>query len=64
MVRRNIQRKPIKSPCVKMCKMNLDTLTCEGCGRTREHITNWVLYSDEQRDIIITQLNNQRNAAQ
>ena len=37
----------VPSPCVSLCKINLDTEQCEGCFRTLEEIINWGTSSDE-----------------
>jgi uncharacterized protein len=39
------------SPCIKQCKLVNDI--CTGCKRTKQEITNWTRYTDEQRSKII-----------
>ena len=41
------------TPCVKICRINSISKLCEGCGRTRHEIANWIYYSDNQRQIIM-----------
>ena len=45
----------IESPCVGKCKIK--NKHCVGCGRSLEHIKNWLSYSHEQRKKIIEALN-------
>ena len=45
----------IESPCVSKCKIK--NKHCVGCGRSLEHIKNWLSYSHEQRKKIIEALN-------
>ena len=42
------------SPCIKQCKLVNDI--CTGCKRTKEEITNWTRYTDEQRSKIMSWL--------
>jgi len=37
----------IPSPCVSLCKINLETDLCEGCWRTLDEIVMWVTASEE-----------------
>lgn len=43
----------IKSPCVGICVMNLERMFCKGCGRSTKQITNWINYTDKQKNEII-----------
>ena len=46
------EKKPVKSPCISVCILN-DKNVCEGCYRTALEITDWVMYSDdEKRDVL------------
>ena len=51
MVRRGRKKRidwdDIETPCVKVCK--IINKVCIGCYRTSEEITNWVVYTDEER---------------
>jgi uncharacterized protein len=40
---------PVRSPCVKVCKLDDSTLLCMGCLRTQEERDWWVAYTNEQR---------------
>ena len=44
----------MKTPCIKVCKL-VDN-KCTGCGRTKDQITNWIRYSDYERNQIIKDL--------
>ena len=44
----------IKSPCIKQC--NLLNNICVGCKRTINEITQWMQYTDKQRERIIKEL--------
>ena len=42
----------VKSPCISVCVLN-DEDVCEGCYRTALEITDWVMYSnDEKREVL------------
>jgi uncharacterized protein len=46
----------IESPCILVCSIDLATGFCFGCGRTRDEIGAWMLYSPEQRTAIMQDL--------
>jgi predicted Fe-S protein YdhL (DUF1289 family) len=39
------------SPCVGICSTLFDDV-CQGCGRTAAEVSNWVFYSDEEKQVI------------
>ena len=39
----------IKSPCIAVCKIDLESDYCFGCNRTIEEITNWSSLSDSEK---------------
>ncbi|MGK0441559.1 MAG: putative Fe-S protein YdhL (DUF1289 family) [Pseudohongiellaceae bacterium] len=46
-------KKFVKSPCISVCVLNNDDI-CEGCYRSSLEITDWVMYSnDEKREILV-----------
>ena len=45
----------ISSPCNSYCKFENDI--CKSCGRTREHLFNWIKYTEEERIAIMNELN-------
>ena len=52
--RNRIRWDDIKSPCVKICK--LENGICIGCGRTQDEIREWVIMTDSQREAIMERL--------
>ena len=54
--KKRINWQDIESPCVKICK--LIESVCIGCGRTQDEIRDWVIMTDEKRQIIMTRLKN------
>jgi predicted Fe-S protein YdhL (DUF1289 family) len=51
-------RKPprVKSPCVNVCVMEVAGGYCRGCARSLDEITDWVRYSDRERQAVIDAL--------
>ncbi|RKQ68871.1 hypothetical protein DES40_1646 [Litorimonas taeanensis] len=50
------QSETIESPCKLICKLDLETRLCTGCGRSRDEIGAWMGYSRAERAFIMTQL--------
>ena len=46
----------IESPCILVCSIDMKTGFCFGCGRTRDEIGAWTLYTAEQRRAIMDDL--------
>jgi predicted Fe-S protein YdhL (DUF1289 family) len=46
----------MQTPCILVCSIDMNTGYCFGCGRTREEIGEWTLFSDEQRSEIMASL--------
>lgn len=44
--------KTIESPCIHVCKIRPHG-TCQGCGRTSREISNWLKYTDDEREGIM-----------
>ena len=44
------------TPCISVCKIDKETRTCTGCGRSIDQITQWTKYTDEQRQQIMKEL--------
>jgi predicted Fe-S protein YdhL (DUF1289 family) len=44
----------VKTPCIKVCKVSDGK--CLGCGRTLEQIRLWSRYSEEERELIMSNL--------
>lgn len=49
-----IYNNEIKSPCIKVCK--LENEVCVGCKRTRQEIANWSKYTDKEKLEIILKI--------
>jgi|MDSV01.3.fsa_nt_gb uncharacterized protein len=43
----------IESPCNAICSTDPKNDLCTGCGRTREEIENWLIYSDKQKEKVL-----------
>jgi len=39
------------SPCVGICSTLFDEV-CQGCGRTASEVSNWVFFSEEEKQVI------------
>ena len=39
----------MESPCILVCSIDMATGYCFGCGRTRDEIGGWTLYSSDER---------------
>ncbi|WP_354682216.1 DUF1289 domain-containing protein [Cupriavidus necator] len=39
------------SPCIGICSTLFDEI-CQGCGRTAAEVSNWVFFSDEEKQAI------------
>ncbi|HEV7304892.1 DUF1289 domain-containing protein [Ensifer sp.] len=46
----------MKSPCILVCSIDDKTGYCFGCGRTRDEVGKWSIYSDAERDLIMAAL--------
>ncbi|KQY20826.1 MULTISPECIES: DUF1289 domain-containing protein [Rhizobium/Agrobacterium group] len=43
----------METPCILVCSIDMKTGYCFGCGRTRDEIGGWTLYTpQERRDIM------------
>ena len=52
----------MKTPCIKVCVMDLDTHLCKGCYRTLEEIGRWGSMSDGERQAIMSTLRQRRES--
>ncbi|PKA42442.1 DUF1289 domain-containing protein [Rhizobium sullae] len=46
----------MQTPCIHLCSIDTATGFCMGCGRTLAEIGDWMSYSDEERQRIMTVL--------
>jgi predicted Fe-S protein YdhL (DUF1289 family) len=44
------------SPCLQICKIDVELQTCSACGRTVQEIREWLSYDDEKRMEIMRRL--------
>ena len=52
----------IKSPCISVCALDENDV-CFGCYRTANEITNWSVYSDEEkRDVLALSIARQNDS--
>jgi predicted Fe-S protein YdhL (DUF1289 family) len=48
--------KPLKTPCIGICKLDIANHYCIGCRRSEAEIEDWGGMSDEDRDLIMLKL--------
>lgn len=46
----------MRSPCNKVCVLDLQTGYCRGCQRTLDEIARWSEMSDAERDAVLARL--------
>jgi len=51
----------VDSPCIDICTINSKSELCEGCGRSKEEIANWLSYSDEKKKTVLNHLKTRNN---
>ncbi len=51
----------VLSPCIGVCAMNETTGLCEGCFRTIDEIREWWDMAPEQRNAVISKLEQRQN---
>jgi predicted Fe-S protein YdhL (DUF1289 family) len=39
----------VPSPCTAVCRIDLDSQRCAGCGRTLDQIARWSVMSDDEK---------------
>jgi hypothetical protein len=54
----------MKSPCIKVCKIDFNSKVCVGCGRTLTQIRCWSNYTDEERRLVMKWIENGSASAQ
>jgi uncharacterized protein len=50
----------MESPCKNICHLNAVTDLCEGCGRSRAEIGNWMRFTAAERRAIMAELPQRR----
>lgn len=56
----NISVSPVPSPCVSLCKMDLERRYCMGCLRTIEEIVAWGKADDDYKRAVWAELPRRR----
>ena len=46
----------METPCILICSIDMKTGFCFGCGRTRDEIGGWTLYTTQERRDIMNNL--------
>ncbi len=49
------------SPCIGICSTLFDEI-CQGCGRTAAEVSNWVFYSDDEKQVIWDRITRENTA--
>jgi len=44
------------TPCVQICRIDVESRVCSGCGRTIDEIREWTSYTEEERMAIMRRL--------
>jgi predicted Fe-S protein YdhL (DUF1289 family) len=52
----------LKTPCIKVCVVDPDTGLCRGCFRTLDEIAGWGGFTDEERQQVLDQLKERKQA--
>ena len=51
----------IDSPCNNICKINPENGLCLGCARTSKEITNWSIYTEEEKKNVLKEIKFRNN---
>ena len=54
----------MKTPCIKLCVIDLRDQLCSGCGRTLAEIAGWSSFTDAERASILEALPARRTTAE
>ena len=55
--------RPVRSPCISVCRMDADSGLCEGCWRTIGEIASWGSMADAERLEVWGRIARRREAA-
>ncbi len=50
------------SPCIAICSTAQGDPVCQGCGRTFEEVTNWVVMTQAEKDVVWDRIESERSA--
>ncbi len=51
----------VKSPCKFICTLDSKGIECMGCHRTKEEISKWSTYTDDEKQKVINRLKETQN---
>lgn len=54
-----LHSKQIKSPCIKVCSLNSESI-CIGCFRSIDEISNWSKLTNEEKSVILKNIDQKR----
>ena len=57
----NAPRKPVATPCVKVCIVDGESGLCLGCYRTLREVARWSAFDDAEREAIMAALPGRRS---
>jgi uncharacterized protein len=49
-------KRPIETPCTRVCVIDAGTKLCAGCGRSLDEIARWAAMTDAERQSIMREL--------
>ncbi|HET6926175.1 MAG TPA: DUF1289 domain-containing protein [Hyphomicrobiaceae bacterium] len=49
-------KRPIETPCTRVCVIDAGTKLCAGCGRSLDEIARWAAMTDAEREHIMREL--------
>ena len=55
--------RPVRSPCISVCRIDPSNGLCEGCSRTLDEIADWGTMADEDRLSVWARIVRRREAA-
>jgi uncharacterized protein len=55
--------RPVRSPCISVCRIDAATGWCEGCQRTLDEIAGWGTMPDEARLAVWARIVRRREVA-
>ena len=48
----------VESPCINICKVDIERDVCIGCGRTLEEIAHWSEMTDADKEYVNANIQN------
>lgn len=50
------------TPCIAICSTAQGDDICRGCGRTFAEVTNWVIMTDEEKEVVWQRIESEATA--